>query len=127
MRVGDVMSRELVTVEPATPVGEAVALMSQRKVGSVLISLDGRLDGIFTERDVVRAVSHSADATGDAVEAWMSPRPTSVEADLSIGQALDLMLQSGFRHLPVTEAGRLAGMVSMRDLSRALAKKPQPA
>lgn len=127
MRVGDVMSRDLVTVEPATPIGEAVALMSQRRVGSVLVSQDGRLDGIFTERDVVRAVSHSADATADAVEAWMSRRPTSVEADLSVGQALDVMLQGGFRHLPVTEAGRLAGMASMRDLSRALAKKPQPA
>ena len=127
MRVGDVMSRELVTVEPATPVGEAVALMSQRKVGSVLISQSGGLDGIFTERDVVRAVSHSADATGDSVEAWMSRGPTSVEADLSVGQALDVMLQNGFRHLPVTESGRLVGMVSMRDLSRALAKKPQPA
>lgn len=124
MRVRDVMSRELVLVEPNTTVGEAVAMMSHKRVGSVLVASGDDLLGIFTERDVVRAVSHTPDAAKDAIDDWMTRRPASVDAESSIGQALDQMLSGGYRHLPVLEDGRLAGMVSMRDLSRALAKKP---
>ena len=124
MRVADVMSRELLTVRPETALAEAATVMSQGRTGSVLI-LDGdRVAGIFTERDVVRAVSHSPDATGDPVDGWMSRDPVTIDAGESVGHALDVMLAGGFRHLPVLEQGRLAGVVSMRDISRALAKKP---
>ena len=124
MRVRDVMSRELVLVEPGTTVGEAVAVMSHRRVGSVLIARGDDLLGIFTERDVVRAVSQTPDAAKDAIDDWMTRLPSTVDAESSIGQALDQMLSGGYRHLPVLAEGRLAGMVSMRDLSRSLAKKP---
>lgn len=124
MRIADVMSRELLTVTPETALAEAATVMSQGRTGSVLILEGDRLAGIFTERDVVRAVSHSPDATADPVGGWMTRNPITIDAEASVGHALDVMLERGFRHLPVLEEGRLAGVVSMRDISRALAKKP---
>ena len=124
MRIADVMSRELLTVTPETALAEAATVMSQGRTGSVLILEGGRLAGIFTERDVVRAVSHSPDATSDPVEGWMSRGPITIDSGASVGHALDVMLEHGFRHLPVFEEGELVGVVSMRDISRALAKKP---
>ena len=125
MRITDVMSRELLTVTPETPLAEAATVMSQGRSGSVLVLEAGRLAGIFTERDIVRAVSHSPNATADPVDGWMSRRPVTIDSDASVGHALDVMLEHGFRHLPVLEDGELAGVVSMRDISGALAKKPQ--
>lgn len=124
MQLAEVMTTELLRVRPETSVGDAAALMDLHNRGSVLVLLDERLLGIFTERDVVRAVSHAADASSHSVQDWMSADPVTIDGSASLGQALDLMLDRGFRHLPVTQGGGLAGIVSMRDLSRISAAKP---
>jgi CBS domain-containing protein len=118
--VADLMSRELVTSEETATLGEAAAVMAQRRVGSILILEGGRLAGIFSERDIVRALSQSHDAVRDPVGHWMTRRPVTIGPDAGAEEALDKMLEGGFRHLPVMEGERLVGMVSMRDLSRAL-------
>lgn len=116
--VGDAMNSRLVSMESSSSLAEAASVMSQARVGSVLI-LDGeRLEGILTERDIVRAISHDIQAPRDAIAHWMTANPMTVERSSSLGEARDLMDRTHIRHLPVTEGGRLVGMLSMRDLIR---------
>jgi CBS domain-containing protein len=114
----EVMSRDLVTVSRLTTVAEAATLMSTRHVGSVLVMDDERLTGIFTERDIVRALASDFDAAGHDVGPWMTTDPHGLGPDAETAEALDVMLEGGFRHLPVIEDQRVVGVVSIRDLSR---------
>jgi len=116
-RIRDVMKTHLHTVEPSDTVGEAVAVMAQHRVGSVLVMEAGRLLGIFTERDTVRALSLSHDAPRHDIVSWMTHDPKTVDPEVDTEDALRTMLDSGFRHLPVVEDGKVIGMVSMRDLA----------
>jgi CBS domain-containing protein len=86
---------------------------------------DGSLVGIFTERDMLRALAESSSADAvrvSSVSRWMTRDPATVGPDVSVGEALDRMLAGGFRHLPVIEDGRLVGVISMRDLAGSIAK-----
>jgi CBS domain-containing protein len=115
--VREVMSTNLHTVTPSTTVGEAVALMAQFRVGSTMVMEGSRLIGIFTERDTVRAISHSHDAPAHEVSSWMTRNPMTVGPDEEVEVALRVMLDNGFRHLPVMDGGELIGLVSIRDLA----------
>lgn len=115
--VREVMSTTLHTVSPATTVGEAVALMAQHRIGSTLVMEGHRLEGIFTERDTVRAISQSHDAPGHEVSSWMTRDPITVGPDEDVESALNTMLEHGFRHLPVVENAEVIGIVSIRDLA----------
>jgi CBS domain-containing protein len=123
--VGEVMSTKLVTVEPFATVAEAATVMGERHVGSALVMEEGRLAGIFTERDIVRALSQHFDAPGHTVSNWMTTGPTTVLATATVEEALDIMLSKGFRHLPVDEGGTVVGIVSIRDLSEAMAEQAE--
>ena len=116
-RVADVMSARLLSVGPADTVGEAVAVMAQNRVGSVLVMDGDKVLGIFTERDTVRALSLSHDAARHEIVSWMTSDPMTVAPDVDTEDALRTMLDNGFRHLPVVEGGKVVGMVSMRDLA----------
>jgi len=116
--IREVMSTALHYVTPPTTVGEAVALMAQHRIGSVLVMEDMRLVGIFTERDTVRALSQSHDAPAHSVSSWMTPDPMTVTPDSSTEEALKTMLDNNFRHLPVIEGDEVVGIVSIRDLAR---------
>jgi CBS domain-containing protein len=115
--VREVMSKHLHWVSPSDTVGEAVAVMAQHRIGSVLVMEGESLLGIFTERDTVRALSQSHDAPRHEVEAWMTQNPITVGPGTETEDALKTMLNNGFRHLPVVEDGKVVGMVSMRDLA----------
>jgi CBS domain-containing protein len=111
------MSTTLHTVDPSDTVGEAVAVMAQHRIGSVLVMERERLLGIFTERDTVRALSLSHDAPRHQIVSWMTPDPKTIGPDMDGDEALRFMLDQGFRHLPVIENGLVVGIVSMRDLA----------
>ena len=95
--VGEIMSRGLLSVEA----GASLTAAAQR----------------MTERDVLRAVA-AGSAENSTVADWMTPNPETVDAGESTGHAAALMIHGGFRHLPVVEDDRLAGIVSIRDLIR---------
>lgn len=123
--VREVMSKDLVTVDRLATVEEASAVMWGRHVGSALVMLGDDVEGIFTERDIMKAVSKNADRGRTmTVREFMTPSPQMVDADATVGEALDVMLTGSFRHLPVTEGGRLVGIVSMTDLVQATSKRP---
>lgn len=124
--VRDIMSTELVTVDPSANVTEAARAMSAGRSGSVLVRQEGSLVGIFTERDILRALAHSpkADvARVSSVAQWMSRDPVTIGPDATVGEALNQMLFGGFRHLPVMEGDAVVGIVSMRDLAKSIAMK----
>jgi CBS domain-containing protein len=122
--VGDVMSRNLLTVEPETTLVDAAAAMTGRQVGAVLVVSGGRLTGIVTERDVLRAVG-SGDVSGTVAD-WMTRGPETVDADESTQQAGVVMIHGGFRHLPVLDGGTPVGIVSIRDLMRVALEDVSP-
>ncbi len=115
--VADLMNRTLHQATASTTVAEAATIMARGKVGSTLVRDGDRLIGIFTERDIVRAVSQSPEAPADSIRHWMTPRPQTIAASAIPELALARMLEGGFRHLPVVDGDRLVGMVSMRDLA----------
>jgi len=117
--VREVMTAQLVTVEPATSVAAAVTVMGMQRVGAVLVMENARLEGIFTERDLVRTLSFDIGAASQPVAQWMTRNPVTVRPEVSVEQALEIMLAGNFRHLPVMEGESLVGIVSIRDLSRA--------
>ena len=117
--IREVMTKELVTIEAASSVAAAVTVMGMRGVGAVLVIEEGRVEGIFTERDLVRALSNDIGAASQMVGQWMTRDPVTVGPEASVEEALEIMLNGHFRHLPVMEGERLVGVVSIRDLSRA--------
>jgi CBS domain-containing protein len=127
MKVRDVMTQVVLTAEVGMTIAEAASLMAQRRVGSALVVEGERLVGIFTERDIVKALSQDASATHQAIGHWMTRNPQTISAEATVEEALQRMLDGGFRHLPVVDDDRMAGMISMRDLSRARVRPDGPA
>ncbi len=117
--LGDIMTGSVFSIEPTMTVAEAATVMGERKIGSALVMEGDRLAGIFTERDIVRALGEHFDAAGHPVSEWMTADPVTANADTSVEEALRTMLDRGFRHLPVADGERVIGIVSMRDLTRA--------
>jgi CBS domain-containing protein len=90
--------------------------MAEKKVGAVMVVEDGRLVGIFTERDAVyRVIAQGRDARTTRLAEVMTPDPNTVTPEESFGYALLLMHERGFRHAPVLEDGRPVGIVSARN------------
>jgi len=114
--VGEIMTPDVLGLEPATSLVDAARRMHERRVGAVVV-LDGqRLVGIVTERDVLRAVATGA--IGGSVSDAMTHGPDTIGPDESAGQAAALMIHGGFRHLPVVDGNAVVGMLSIRDLVR---------
>jgi CBS domain-containing protein len=100
---------------PDQPVGEAVALMRQHRVGCVLVCQDGELVGIFTERDLMRRVLAAAQSLDLPLGRCMTREPVVVQPGESIGAAVRRMEEGGYRHLPVVDAsGRPLGVLSVK-------------
>lgn len=123
--VGDIMTASLFSIEPTTTVAEAATVMGERRIGSALVMEDERLLGIFTERDIVRALGEHFDAAGHAVSEWMTADPITVPPSTPAEEALGTMLARGFRHLPVADGASVLGIVSMRDLTAAGVTPPE--
>ena len=106
------------TVEPGTTVLEAIHLMVQKRVGAVAVVEQGRLAGIFTERDVmVKVVPARRDPQGTTMADVMTTAVESASVETTPGEALALMVERHFRHLPIVDLeGRVLGMLSIRNL-----------
>jgi CBS domain-containing protein len=109
------MSRDLLTVAPADTITEVAQRMVERNIGAVLVLDDGRLVGIMTERDLMRAVARGLRAEA-VVADHMTRDPDTIEPGDTVEHAAVLMIHGGFRHLPVTDGDELIGILSIRDL-----------
>lgn len=109
------MSRDLLTVEAVVPVVEVAQRMADRNVGAVLVLEDGRLAGIMTERDLLRAVARGL-TEETVVSDCMTADPDTIAPDDTIEHAAVLMIHGGYRHLPVVDGAAVVGVLSIRDL-----------
>jgi CBS domain-containing protein len=125
MNVGEVMTRNLLTVEATTPLQKAAERMCDLNVGAILVLTGDSVTGILTERDVLRAVAQGG-VEGTNVAAWMTRDPETVEVDESTRQAASIMIHGGFRHLPVLDGRKPVGIVSIRDLMRVVVDDESP-
>src|SRR5918996_843849 len=116
--VRKVMSADVTSVAPSTPVVEAARLLAERDVGSLPIVDGERLVGIVTDRDIaLRVVGEGRDVTGMTVDEIASRDLVTVEADDRLDTALHRMARNQVRRLPVVEGGRLVGMLAQRDVA----------
>jgi CBS domain-containing protein len=108
----------LYTVPPDMTVAEAVQIMREVDIGAILVVAGDRLLGIFTERDLLRrVVGERRDPGSTAIERVMTADPLCVDDTITVGDALQMASDQRIRHLPVSRGGRLAGIVSSRDLT----------
>ena len=116
MPVGDVLEeRKVIVAGPEATVAEAARLMKEGRVGAVLVVEEGRLIGIFTERDALfRVMAPGLAPAAVRLREVMTPDPTTVAPDETFGYALVLMYERGFRHVPVVRDGKPLGVVSAR-------------
>ena len=114
--IRDLMSTKVVTTEPDSTVTEAAAAMVAAGVGSAVVMQGSFLTGIITERDVLRAAASGEDLRRAKVVEWMTHDPRSAHPDSDAEEAAQIMLLSGFRHLPVVDGKDVCGIVTLRDL-----------
>jgi CBS domain-containing protein len=123
MTIGDVMRTRVVTVETNDSARLAVLRMLEEGVGSVAVCEDGRLVGIFTERDVLALSGEGTDLDSVRVGDVMTREPITVDARVAVLDAARLMGERKIRHLPVVEGEHLLGMVGIRDVLGSLVER----
>jgi CBS domain-containing protein len=120
VRAREVMSRTFVAVAPEDTVGEVAQKLAAADAGSALVLEYGRLRGIFTSRDVMRAVAARVHPSEARIREWMSAEPVTASPDLPVEEAARLMLGGGFHHLPVTDSERPIGVIGLRSVAGAV-------
>ena len=110
--------REVVTTPPHRTLREIVQMLTDKGIGAVVVTgADGDVLGIFSERDLVRALAKSgSEVLNDAVSRHMTARVITATEDMGVPEAMERMTQGRFRHIPVMNNGRLAGLVSIGDV-----------
>jgi len=113
--IADVMRSEFIEVAPEDTLGEVAERMTALDVGAVVVKDFGRLIGILTERDLLKAMAARVHTSEARVRQWMTENPITTTLDTDVDAAARVMLENGFRHLPVLdESGQVAGVVSLR-------------
>ena len=117
-----VQDQTLISLPPEASVRHAVELMTNHAIGAILVIADeGRLAGIFTERDVVtRVLAPQRDPAETPIHTVSTPHPDTLAPSSTARHALRLMHTGHFRHLPVVDKQRVVGIVSIRDLYAAV-------
>ena len=119
MRVREGMTATVLTVGPSHTLREAARLMTDRHVGAaIVIDPEQPGPGIFTERDMLKALGAGQDPDTERVADHLSPNLTFASPAWSLEQAAEAMIRGGFRHLVVVDHGETVGVLSMRDIVR---------
>jgi len=122
--VGELMTSDVLTVAPEDTIGETAQRMVELGVSSAVVSDYGRLIGIVTERDLTRAVAGRVHTSEARVREWMTEDPVTLSKDASPTEAAHIMLEHGFRHIPIVEDEHTVGIVSIRDVVRWTTEEP---
>jgi len=111
----------VVSVAPTDAVSEAAKLLSDNRIGTVVVSKDGEsLDGILSERDIVRELGkRGAGCLTDPVSSLMTASPVTCAPSDNALRVLEMMTEGRFRHLPVVENGKMIGLISIGDAVKA--------
>jgi CBS domain-containing protein len=116
--IREVMTADPRTVEPDASISDAAKAMAQDDIGAVLVTDQGRVTGILTDRDIaVRAVAAGKDPNGTRVSEVCTANPTTLTVDQSVEDAIRIVREHNVRRIPVVQDGRPAGIVSIGDLA----------
>ncbi|MDV3244339.1 MAG: CBS domain-containing protein [Nitrososphaerales archaeon] len=114
---GSIARRELIVIDGNRSVIEAAKLMVEKKRGSILVSREGEIVGILTERDILRkVVSKSLDSSSTKAKDVMTSPPVTIEQVRPLREAIDLMNRKGIRRMLVTDRGKIVGIFTLRDI-----------
>ncbi|MBZ5740601.1 CBS domain-containing protein [Nocardioides mangrovi] len=121
MRIGEVLSAkpsaEVVTISPDAGVRELIASLAEHNVGALIVSSDGTsVDGIVSERDVVRHLHHDGTVINNTVGAIMTDAVETCDEDTPLDELMKTMTDRRIRHVPVVHEGRLVGIISIGDV-----------
>jgi CBS domain-containing protein len=111
----------ILSVAPMTRISEVIKILAEKRIGAVLVcDAEDRLIGILSERDIVRTIASQASATFDmTAEQLMTHSPKMTSPETTVAEAMEMMTDGRFRHLPIVEDGRLVGLVSIGDVVKA--------
>ena len=122
-RIRGLRLSEPARVGPETSLAETIRAMREARIGCALVCDEGRIVGIFTERDVLNKILGSPVDYRGPVRPFMTPKPRTLSPDDTLGEAIRLMTREGYRHIPLQdEHGRRAGMVAARDIVNYIAE-----
>lgn len=112
---------KVLTIAEGATIAEAAAILSERRIGCLVVSPEGeRVNGIISERDIVREVGkRGSPCLSDPVSTIMTREITTCSRDDTADRLMELMTEGRFRHLPVVEDGKLVGLVSIGDVVKA--------
>ena len=126
--LAEIMRPEPIVVAPEDTLGEVAERMTAVNVGAVIVKDFGRMIGILTERDMLKAMAARVHTSEARVRQWMTEEPVTASADADCEDAAQVMLEHGFRHLPVVDdAGNVTGIVSLRRVVAATKIAADPA
>src|SRR3990172_1865965 len=118
LKVKDIMTQEVVTIEPMAPLAEAAMAMASRRVSCLVVTEGGVVKGILTDKDIIRQIHDAQGGLSRRRVFETMPSPVGcVDPDQTIVEASRIMESRGFRRLPVVDGGRLAGIVTQTDLT----------
>jgi CBS domain-containing protein len=113
----DTKGHNVLSVEPEAKLSAAVKLLSERRIGAVLVMSQGRMEGILSERDVVRVLGERGAAVMDEpVSGVMTRKVISCREKDTVSEIMETMTNGKFRHLPVVEDGKVVGLISIGDV-----------
>lgn len=119
MKVKDMLKDkglEVIAIDSSSTVDAAIRKMVERNIGALLIMEDGKLVGMFTERDVLKGMANHGSVNNLAVKDVMIKNICVVEPDDDLEYVMTIMTKKRIRHLPVIEQGKMVGLVSIRDV-----------
>jgi CBS domain-containing protein len=122
--LAEIVKPNFITVAPEDTLGEVAERMTRQNTGAVVVKDFGRLIGILTERDMLRAMAARVHTSDARVRQWMTADPVTAAPEMDLEEAAQVMLDNGFRHLPVVAGETVLGVVSLR---RVLGGRRQPA
>jgi len=119
LKVRDVMVREVITVDENSSVKEAVDIMNEFQIGSLIVLEKGKAKGIVTERDFLRRVTAEAkDIMNTKVKEIMTTPLVAVEPGTDLEEAMKLMFKNKIKKLAVVDSNKLVGIVTLTDIAR---------
>jgi CBS domain-containing protein len=121
-KVSSMETDDYVCVAPSAPLSEAINVMKKDEGGCAIVCEDGRIVGIFTERDLLTKVIGEEVDLNSPVSKWMSPIVATLTPDATIGDAVSIMNEKSYRNIPLVKDGMLVGSVSVFDVISYLAE-----
>ncbi|HSV32671.1 MAG TPA: CBS domain-containing protein [Pyrinomonadaceae bacterium] len=121
-KVSVLQTNDYVCISPFTPLGQAIEAMKSDEGGCAIVCEDGRVAGIFTERDLLTKIMGEDADLNSPISQWMQPEVETLSINATVGDAVRLMNEKSFRNIPLVDDGMFVGSISVFDIITYLAE-----